>query len=145
MSDSPKIYKTGPKPSVHESRASIRRDTLLVDQPPLNIVELVHISNEYAVRNGFWEHAVLRHAGVELLNPSIVPEKIALTHAELSEALEAFRAKEPTLWFTEKGKPEGVASELADAVIRICDLAKHLGVDLEEAIAIKGAFNNTRP
>lgn len=42
-------------------------------------------------------------------------------------------------------KPEGVAVELADAVIRIADLCGHLGIDLESAIDLKMAYNETRP
>ena len=42
-------------------------------------------------------------------------------------------------------KPEGVAVELADAVIRIADLCGHLGIDLEAAIALKMDYNETRP
>lgn len=42
-------------------------------------------------------------------------------------------------------KPEGVAVELADAVIRIADLCGHMGIDLEAAIAMKMEYNETRP
>ena len=42
-------------------------------------------------------------------------------------------------------KPEGAAVELADAVIRIADLCGHLGIDLEEVIEIKMAYNEGRP
>ena len=42
-------------------------------------------------------------------------------------------------------KPCGIPSELADAVIRIADLAGALGIDLDRAIAEKMAFNEKRP
>lgn len=42
-------------------------------------------------------------------------------------------------------KPEGVAVELADAVIRIADLCGHLGIDLDAVIAEKMAYNVGRP
>ena len=45
----------------------------------------------------------------------------------------------------EDGKPEGFPVELADLVIRTCDLAGILQVDLMRAIAEKHAFNLTRP
>lgn len=81
-----------------------------------------------------------------------------LIHSELSEALEEVRAGKPGLYFKEVNgftvtdaterrgeKPEGVAVELADAVIRIADLCGHLGIDLEAAIDLKMAYNETRP
>lgn len=42
-------------------------------------------------------------------------------------------------------KPIGFAIELADAMIRIMDLAGHLGIDLTAAITEKMAYNETRP
>ena len=98
---------------------------------------------------------------------------IALIHSELSEALEEERNGNPDVWFAcnesdnfictpqdeteclmygkeslckyRSRKPEGVAVELADAVIRIADLCGHLGIDLEEVIEIKMAYNEGRP
>ena len=42
-------------------------------------------------------------------------------------------------------KPEGVAVELADCVIRILDYCGHAGIDIEEASRIKHEYNKTRP
>ena len=42
-------------------------------------------------------------------------------------------------------KPEGVAVELADCMIRILDYCGHAGIDIEEAIRIKHEYNKTRP
>jgi hypothetical protein len=47
-------------------------------------------------------------------------------------------------WFS-SSKTEGEAIELADAVIRIMDYFEAMGWDLEEAIRIKSAYNETRP
>lgn len=46
----------------------------------------------------------------------------------------------------EKGhKPEGFPIELADALIRILDLAGSLGIDLQTSVQAKLTYNLTRP
>lgn len=67
--------------------------------------------------------------------------KIALIHSEISEALEGVR----------KGKQDdhlphrtAFEVELADAIIRICDLAGANGLDLGGAVAEKMEYNRQR-
>jgi NTP pyrophosphatase (non-canonical NTP hydrolase) len=76
------------------------------------------------------------------LGRALVAEKLALIHSEVSEGLEGHR----------KGLQDDklphrpmLEVELADAVIRIADLAGALGYDLGGAIAEKMAFNVVRP
>jgi len=45
----------------------------------------------------------------------------------------------------EGDKPVGFAVELADTLIRICDLAESAGIDLNAALKIKMNYNATRP
>lgn len=71
-------------------------------------------------------------------------ERIALIHSELSEALECYRNDEPS-YYLKDGKPEGIAAELADAVIRILDTCEASDIDLNTAIEDKMAYNKTRP
>lgn len=70
-----------------------------------------------------------------------VPEKIALIHSEISEALEADRKG---LMDDHLPHRPGIEVELADAIIRIADLAGALGLDLGEAVREKMAYNAQR-
>jgi len=98
--------------------------------------------------------------------PERMAARIALIHAELSEALECVRGGDFDMWTNgsagrancdefggvdkllalaaEGCKPEGLAIELADAAMRLLDFCESLGIDLEVAMRIKHVFNATR-
>jgi NTP pyrophosphatase (non-canonical NTP hydrolase) len=74
-------------------------------------------------------------------------ERMMLIVSEVSEMLEAFRlSKKPGQLYTEvDGKPEGVAAELADVVIRCLDYAAIYDIDLGFVMQQKLMYNTTRP
>jgi NTP pyrophosphatase (non-canonical NTP hydrolase) len=78
-------------------------------------------------------------------DPVLIMSRLALIHSEVSEGTEAVRDGDIGLRITSTGKPEGLASELADTVIRCFDLAQSIGIDLEDAVLLKMEYNKSRP
>lgn len=97
-----------------------------------NINKLAKDIHENAVAHGWWE------------SDRGLAEIIALCHSELSESLEAYRNGEELVWDND-GKPDGIAVELIDCVIRIFDYLAKEKVDIEQIMRIKHEYNKTRP
>lgn len=113
--------------------------------------------------------AEIERLAVAHFGPRTFGDDIALLHSEVSEMLEAFRedglqeilyfksdsgfsrlpADDPNaVRWTEAGKigkPEGVASEAADVLVRLLDTCGRYGIDLFAAWRQKVDFNWTRP
>jgi len=96
------------------------------------INEMVSFVHDGNVRVGWWK-------GIDV--DQAVPVKLCLIHSEISEAMEAHRKQ-----LMDEKLPHrlGVEVELADAVIRILDLAGALNLDLEGALYEKDLYNQTR-
>jgi hypothetical protein len=73
---------------------------------------------------------------------ALVAQKLCLAHSEISEAMEGHRKG---LMDDKLPHRPMVEVEIADAIIRLCDLAGALKLDLGGAIAEKLAFNQKRP
>lgn len=89
---------------------------------------------------GWWHDPV---TGKELItNAYVVPSKLMLIVSEIAEGMEGYRKD---LKDDKLPHREMLEVELADAVIRIADLAGMLEYDLTEAIMEKLSYNATRP
>lgn len=69
---------------------------------------------------------------------------MGLICSEAAEAIEDARKGRMITTIREDGKPEGLGSELADIIIRVCDSAGALGIDMEAELRAKLAYNRTR-
>ncbi len=98
------------------------------------IAALTAAVHQNAVAHGWWETEC----------PPL--EVLFLITQELAEAGEEYRNGHGlTEVYYVAGKPEGFPVELADAAIRLLDYCGQLGIDLEQMIHLKHAYNVTRP
>jgi NTP pyrophosphatase (non-canonical NTP hydrolase) len=73
-------------------------------------------------------------------------DQMALIHTEVSESFEEYRnGRAPDVTYYTDGKPEGIPSELADIIVRVLDTAGEFGIDMDEIMTEKLAYNRTRP
>jgi hypothetical protein len=98
----------------------------------MSINEIAKEIHENARLHGWWD------------DERAFGEIIALCHSELSEALEAYREGQPPEW-DNHGKPDGIAVEMIDCVIRIFDYLAKEGIDIERIMLEKHEYNKTRP
>ena len=108
---------------------------------------LQHACHSAAVKAGWWNHSAYGDLttiarGRELLSVALIAQKLCLIHSEVSEAMEGHRKD---LMDDKLPHRKMCEVELADAVIRACDLAGAMGFDLGAAIAEKMTYNAQRP
>lgn len=108
-----------------------------------DLASVIHLNAE---EHGWWDE------------PRSFGDIVALCHSELSEALEEHRndrpmayvvsgatmVKDPKKWKAHE-KPEGVAVEMIDCLIRILDWLAWAEVDIDELLMLKHEYNKTRP
>lgn len=101
--------------------------------------ELQDICHDAAASAGWWIN--LETGGSVTENPYCFSNKLCLIHSEISEAMEGDRKN---LMDDKLPHRQMREVELADAVIRIFDLAGAYEMDLAGAIAEKLAYNANR-
>lgn len=120
-----------------------KRDKAATPRPPArfrdtatDVNHLVAKCHNASLDAGWWpdKHDIKQ-------NPNIVPAKMCLIHSEVSEAMEGHRKN---LMNDKLPHRKMVEVELADALIRIADLAGALGLDLGGAVVEKIVFNVDR-
>jgi NTP pyrophosphatase (non-canonical NTP hydrolase) len=134
---------------VNSSKSKYLPATVAVDVRE-GIDAVCNLAHATAIEKGWWPE--LDKNCMLDANPRAFGEQIALMHSELSEVLEEFREwgldKKAFLYFSDDKsggqKPEGIAAEFADVIIRIGDTCARYDIDLGEAIVKKLAYNRSR-
>lgn len=104
------------------------------------LTELVQTCHGNSKAAGWWNHLI---TGEPLpLTQERVGDKLMLIVTEVAEAKEGHRKG---LMDSHLPHREMIEVELADAVIRIADLAGALGLDLAGAVVEKLQYNQNRP
>ena len=110
-----------------------------MNNPPQTVDEWVNYIGKWSQEKG-WAFGL-----------SDTPEKIALMHEELSEALGEYRRRSPMLYWSESEevegakKPEGIPIELIDCVIRIFHYLATFNYSAQELLEMKMDYNQKRP
>lgn len=104
----------------------------------MTIQELLDEAHATAIEKGWWD------GGIESRS---VGDQFANFHAEVSEAWEEWRkyGMDGSMFIYKPGsKPEGIAVELADLLIRVADTCAAYKIPIEQAIRMKMDFNRGR-
>lgn len=103
------------------------------------ILDLIQRAHRTALDKGWW-------AGERSFG-----DQVANFHGEVAEAWEEYRkyGLDPARFLyandtDHPGKPEGIAAELADVLIRIADTCGRYDIPLVKALKDKMAYNETR-
>ena len=119
---------------IRNAQDAAQEDAAVVLKDYVNvIVDKTHAAN---TRAGWWKDKPFIDT-----DHHIVPAKLCLIHSEISEAMEGHRKD---LMDDKLPHRKMIEVELADALIRIADLAGALDLDLGGAVDEKMAYNKSR-
>jgi len=117
---------------------------------PFEVLALIHSEVTEALeamRDDKWDATVTWHKGPGTIGPEMRIEdgQMLFKHVDLDFSV-SWREATPHLMarWGYVPKPEGVPSELADIIIRTLDAAAAWGIDIEKAVQLKVAYNETR-
>lgn len=131
-----------------ENRKLRKRLRMCGEKPfTVSLNEWASVIHENAVAHGWWAQGVC-DGGDFRIDGDVdrpLPEILMLCVCELAESMEEYRDGKTLLYEGENGKPEGIAVEMVDCIIRILDWMGHNGVDVDELIRKKHEYNKTRP
>jgi hypothetical protein len=121
----------------------MRLDKLTIETATKDLVFFCH---GQAAENGWWTELGTGRDLTSSNYPKQQPNKnvgelLCLVHSEISEAMEGHRK---VLMDDKLPHRTMLEVELADALIRICDMAGGLGLDLPGAVTEKLAYNASR-
>lgn len=109
------------------------------------LVKFAKACHKNSTEKGWWHK---KNGKPIKVTSTLIASKMALVHAEISEALEEVRKGEDYYkMYLDGKKPEGMVVELADAVIRILELMVKMDLieEFVEALIAKHKYNTTRP
>ena len=117
----------------------------LPENAPSSITDVVIVAHKNASEKGFWEYYdkaleslekddLESFDTMEATRIAFVCQKLLLINSEVVEAMEALR----------KGDIEEFPYELADIIIRTCDLAGKMNINLEHIVKEKTRINRNR-
>lgn len=102
------------------------------------IAALQSACHQAAAQRGWWSDY---HEMPEKFRKYYIGTKITLIHSEISEVMEGQRCNKMDDHISHR---PAVEVEIADAIIRMLDMAGALGLDVEGAIVDKMAYNAKR-
>lgn len=124
-------------PDLFHVSVNAETPTSLVVKVDCHVRDAQQLCHELAANSGWWDDKPADPKQLCWLYAT----KLALVHSEVSEALEGLRKDKMDDHLPHR---KAVEVELADAVIRIFDLAGAMGLDLAGAMIEKLAYNQKR-